>query len=92
MKPFTSKHCTPINYGSPLNKNHGKEGKLKDKILETEKKAFIRSNYPSDDYEESRSEKKAQRKLKRLKRRLNKYSAKGLAEGALEVLSRKEQK
>ena len=19
MKPFTSKHCTPINYGSPLN-------------------------------------------------------------------------
>jgi endogenous inhibitor of DNA gyrase (YacG/DUF329 family) len=20
MKPFTSKHCTPINYGSPLNK------------------------------------------------------------------------
>ncbi len=22
MKPFTSKHCTPINYGSPLNDNH----------------------------------------------------------------------
>ena len=21
MKPFTSKHCTPINYGSPLNTN-----------------------------------------------------------------------
>ena len=21
MKPFTSKHCTPINYGSPLNNN-----------------------------------------------------------------------
>ena len=23
MKPFTSKHCTPINYGSPL-ENKGK--------------------------------------------------------------------
>ena len=21
MKPFTSKHCTPINYGSPLNQS-----------------------------------------------------------------------
>jgi hypothetical protein len=21
MKPFTSKHCNPINYGSPLNQN-----------------------------------------------------------------------
>ena len=27
MKPFTSKHCTPINYGSPLNDNH--PGKVK---------------------------------------------------------------
>ena len=26
MKPFTSKHCTPINYGSPLNK--GKKVKV----------------------------------------------------------------
>jgi len=24
MKPFTSKHCTPINYGSPLNQNKEK--------------------------------------------------------------------
>ena len=92
MKPFTSKHCTPINYGSTLNNNHGKEEKLKEKILETEKKAFIRSNHPFDEFEESRGERKAQRKLKRLKRRLNKHSAKGLAEGALEVLGKKEQK
>jgi hypothetical protein len=26
MKPFTSKHCNPINYGSPLNK--GKKVKV----------------------------------------------------------------
>jgi len=25
MKPFTSKHCTPINYGSPLHDNHLKK-------------------------------------------------------------------
>jgi len=46
MKPFTSKHCTPINYGSPLNqstfglndkqqkimqKGREKVGKLRDK-------------------------------------------------------------
>jgi len=24
MKPFTSRHCTPINYGSPLNENKEK--------------------------------------------------------------------
>ena len=24
MKPFISKHCTPINYGSPLNQNKEK--------------------------------------------------------------------
>ena len=28
MKPFTSKHCTPINYGSPLNDNHPDKVKL----------------------------------------------------------------
>jgi len=25
MKPFTSKHITPVNYGSPLNNNHLKK-------------------------------------------------------------------
>ena len=71
MKPFTSKHCTPINYGSPLN-NNKKTEKLKKKISETEKKAFISSNYPSEEYEESKEEKRAQKKLKRLKKRLAK--------------------
>jgi hypothetical protein len=28
MKPFTSKHCNPINYGSPLNDNHPDKVKL----------------------------------------------------------------
>ena len=75
MKPFTSKHCTPINYGSPLN-NNKKIQKLKEKISETEKKAFIRSNYPSEEYEESPEEKRAQRKLKRLKRKLKRKEQK----------------
>ena len=26
-KPFTSKHCTPINYGSPLKKEDDKKPK-----------------------------------------------------------------
>lgn len=34
MKPFTSKHCTPINYGSPLNQNKGFTKKLTKKPLE----------------------------------------------------------
>ena len=108
MKPFTSKHCTPISYGSPAkhtsqkygkdNEGHyhykDKEGKplakfsttplnnkkkiekLKEKILETEKKAFIRSNYPSEDYETSLEEIRAQKKLKRLNKRLAKKEQK----------------
>jgi endogenous inhibitor of DNA gyrase (YacG/DUF329 family) len=75
MKPFTSKHCTPINYGSPLNKNKKIE-KLKEKISETEKKAFIRSNYPSEDHETSPEEIRAQKKLKRLNKRLAKKEQK----------------
>jgi hypothetical protein len=70
MKPFTSKHCTPINYGSPLN-NNKKTEKLKKKIEETRKKAFIRSNSPSEEYEESKEEKRAQRRYKRLSKRLD---------------------
>jgi len=78
MKPFTSKHCTPINYGSPLNKNHGKKEKLNEKIKETEKKAFIRSNSSYEEYEESPEERRAQRKLKRLKRRQKRNTQKFL--------------
>jgi len=29
MKPFTSKHCTPINYGSPLNQTEDPAGSKK---------------------------------------------------------------
>jgi len=46
--------------------------KLRKEIKETEKKAFIKSNSPSEEYEESPEEKIAQRKLKRLKRKLKK--------------------
>jgi hypothetical protein len=75
MKPFTSKHCTPINYGSPLN-NNKKTEKLKKKIEETRKKAFIRSNSPSEGYETSPEEKRAQKKLARQEKRLDKLEQK----------------
>jgi len=29
MKPFTSKHCTPIHYGSPLNQTEDPAGSKK---------------------------------------------------------------
>ena len=38
-------------------------------IEETKKKAFIRSNSPSEQYEESKEEKRAQKKLARLEKR-----------------------
>jgi len=47
-----------------------REQKLREKIEKTRKKAFIRSNSPSEDYEESRSEKRAQKKLARQEKRL----------------------
>ena len=43
MKPFTSKHCAPINYGSPLERRsasnkekrlHAKLEKVKDKVAD----------------------------------------------------------
>lgn len=37
MKPFTSKHCNPINYGSPLN-----QGIRPDNINEPRKKTVIK--------------------------------------------------
>jgi len=43
---------------------------IKDKMKNLEKEAFIRSNYSSENYEESKGEKKAQRKLKRLGKKL----------------------
>ena len=76
MKPFTSKHCGQyLTKSSPFNKNKKVE-KLKEKISETEKKAFIRSNSPYEQYEESKEEKRAQKKLKRLNKRLAKKEQK----------------
>ena len=42
---------------------------LDEKIEETRKEAFIRSNSPSEDYYPSPEEKRAQRKLDRLEKR-----------------------
>ena len=53
-----------------------KTEKLKKKISETEKKAFIRSNSTFEDYETSPGEIRAQRRLKRLKRKLKRKEQK----------------
>jgi hypothetical protein len=39
MKPFTSRHCTPINYGSPLNQDNKPVtvGENTDEVQEDEK-------------------------------------------------------
>ena len=54
---------------SPLDNKKTKKEKLEEKIEETRKKAFIRSNSPSEEYEESPEERRAQRKLARLEKR-----------------------
>ena len=46
MKPFTSKHCTPINYGTPLNhvqeKEHMHVGERTDKIKKDKENIFLK--------------------------------------------------
>ncbi len=39
MKPFTSKHCNPINYGSPLNQNT--VGENTDEVKEDKKGKYV---------------------------------------------------
>ena len=60
----SSKFSSPFMAKNPVDE--------KKKLEELRKKAFIRSNSTSEEYEESREEKRAQRKLKRLKRKLKK--------------------
>ena len=62
---------SPFMAKSPLDKKHAHQ-RSRETIEDTRKKAFMRSNYPSEEYEESPEEKRAQRKLKRLKRKLKK--------------------
>lgn len=50
--------------------------KLREKIKETKKAAFIKSKSDSEDYEESPEEKRAQDKLNRLEKRLEKVQKK----------------
>ncbi len=59
-----NKFSAPFMAKSPLFKKT-----LEEKIEETRKKAFIRSNSPSEQYEESKEEKRAQKKLARLEKR-----------------------
>ncbi len=66
-----NKFSSPFMAKSPVDEKKKLE-KLRKEIKETEKKAFIRSNSPSEEYEESPEEIRAQKKLKRLKRKLKK--------------------
>ena len=66
-----NKFSSPFMAKNPVDEKNRLE-KLRKEIKETEKKAFIKSNSPSEEYEESPEEKIAQRKLKRLKRKLKK--------------------
>jgi hypothetical protein len=70
-----NKFSAPFMQKSPVDEKK-KIQKLKEKISETEKKAFIRSNYPSEGYETSLEEIRAQKKLKRLNKRLAKKEQK----------------
>jgi len=40
MKPFTSKHCTPINYGSPLNDHHDEPEVKREELDKKGKKIY----------------------------------------------------
>ena len=66
-----NKFSSPFMAKSPVDEKKKLE-KLRKEIKETEKKAFIRSNSPSEEYEESPEEIRAQKKLKRLKSKLKK--------------------
>ena len=64
MKPFTSKHCTPINYGSPLERRatSKKEQRLHKKLSDVEGKKAAH-------YFEGHGEKNYYRKQDRLERK-----------------------
>jgi len=52
MKPFTSKHCTPINYSSPLNhdkkEQHTHIGEDTDKIKKDKKSEYVVNMFNKD--------------------------------------------
>lgn len=67
---MSSNFTSPFMARSPLNQKT-REQKLRQKIKDTRKKAFIKSNLSSEDYEKSRSEKRAEKKLSRQEKRLD---------------------
>jgi acyl-coenzyme A synthetase/AMP-(fatty) acid ligase len=67
---MSSNFTSPFMARSPLNQKT-REQKLRQKIKDTRKKAFIKSNSSSEDYEKSRSEKRAEKKLSRQEKRLD---------------------
>ena len=52
MKPFTSKHCTPINYGTPLKhvkeEEHMHVGEATDEIQEDKKSQYVVNMHDND--------------------------------------------
>jgi hypothetical protein len=67
---MSSNFTSPFMARSPLNQKT-REQKLRQKIKDNRKKAFIKSNSSSEDYEKSRSEKRAEKKLSRQEKRLD---------------------
>ena len=61
-----NKFSTPFMAKSPLPNK-----KLEEKVETARREAFIHSNSPSEEYEESKEEKSAQRRYKRLSKRLD---------------------
>ena len=79
MKPFTSKHCTPINYSSPLERRSvsNKEKRLHAKLEKVNDK--IRDNYfEGPQKKQDRLERKELRVEQKLDRASKKRSRKSL--------------
>jgi hypothetical protein len=77
MKPFTSKHCTPINYGSPLERRSvsNKEKRLHEKLEKVKDK--VADNYfEGPQKKQDRLERKELRVEQKLNRERKKQSRK----------------
>ena len=66
-----NKFSSPFMAKSPLPKK-----KLEEKVETARRAAYIKSNSPSEEYEESKEEKRAQKKYKRLRKRLDRKQKK----------------
>ena len=84
---------SPFMAKNPLNQKK-REQRLREKIEETRKKAYMRGtpDYTDEKYEESKGEKRAQRKLARLENRLDRVEKRNSALNQKEELTNKEKR